>query len=742
MLRTSQTVVAALILFAATLAQADSPQPGRVPSPDGWHVLVLMSDESLTPAAVEFLDGFREAWRQYGDRVTIQTRHLDVARFAGPENDRELAKFWADRYRHTRIDAVVSAGRPASAFLLEHGSSIWPRARRVFAAVPEGWAGEMPLPGDVVITTKPQYRLTAEGALHLLPDIRQVFLIAGSTDSDRRWLQAAEADLRTLDSRLAVHEIAGLSWEDVLGRVRTLPPDSVALAVVFFADATGRTFVSRDAYADLATAANRPMFVTSSTGIGAGLVGGLVVDYQRVGRRAAAAVAGGLTRKSSESSPANEAAESRWMFDARQLARWGIRESTLPAGSAVLFREPSFFQRYKHVALVILAVLAVQATIIGMLLIERRVRRRVEVQNHAVLASMSADLAVIDRRGVVENNNDGWARAAAAAENPFVSSRRGQPWLKLDGLPPGEPVEMARVRDALRAVLERREEEHVVEYAWLANGEGRWSHLRVRRLLGSAGAVVTHIDITARKHAEIEVQRSLHELAHVNMRSGMGEVLASVAHEVSQPLTSSLTNAQALKRLIAADRAEPQEINWILDDIIESDRRAIDVLDGIRRMLRKEAFDLQPLNLNAVVGDVVRLLTASAANDGVLLVADFQPALPPVRGDRVQLQQVAMNLINNAVQAARGHAVQAPVVRVATVRDNGHVAMLVDDTGAGVDQSDLPRLFEPFFSTKRDGLGVGLSISRSIVEMHGGHIEVTNLARGGARFAVTIPAES
>ena len=195
-----------------------------------------------------------------------------------------------------------------------------------------------------------------------------------------------------------------------------------------------------------------------------------------------------------------------------------------------------------------------------------------------------------------------------------------------------------------------------------------------------------------------------------------------MAHEVNQPLTSSLTNAQALKRLIAADRAEPQEVGRILDDIIDGDRRAIDVLNGIRRMLRKEAFDLQPLDLNGVVEDVVKLLTGSAANDGVLLVADLQPALPAVRGDRVQLQQVVMNLVINAVHATRGQAAPAPVVRVATLRDNGQVALLVDDTGVGVDQSALPRIFEPFFSTKREGLGVGLSISRSIVEMHGGRM--------------------
>ncbi len=394
-------------------------------------------------------------------------------------------------------------------------------------------------------------------------------------------------------------------------------------------------------------------------------------------------------------------------------------------------------------ALVILVVVALQAAIIGALLIQRRMRWRAEAQKQAVLSSMPVDLAVVNRRGLVVSSNNSWVRAAAARENPFVRSGRGQAWLQADRALLRDAVDTDRLRDALSAVLEHRDKERIVEYAWQVNGQSRWSHLRVTRLLGrSGGAVVTHVDITARKHAETEVQRTLHELAHLNLRAGMGEILASVAHEVNQPLAASLTNAQALKRLLAADRAEPQEVVAILDDIIENDRRAIDVLAGIRRMLRKEEFDLQPLDLNGVAGDVVRLLTASAGNDGVLLVTDLEPALPAVRGDRVQLQQVVLNLVVNAVHATRGQPAPAPIVRVTTHRDNGHVSLLVDDAGPGIGDSTLPRIFEPFFSTKRDGLGVGLSISRSIVEMHGGRIDVANLADGGARFAVTIPAAS
>ena len=194
------------------------------------------------------------------------------------------------------------------------------------------------------------------------------------------------------------------------------------------------------------------------------------------------------------------------MFDARQLARWGIRESTLPAGSEVLFREPSFFQRNKNLALVILAVVALQAAIIGMLLIERRVRRRDEAQNHAVLTSMSADLAVIDRRGHVVSSNDGWARAAAAAENPFVSAGRGQAVAAgRRRSSAGRAVTRPGCAKRWSAVLEGdRRGARSSSTAWQANGQRKWSHVRVRRLLGRAWRRRGH----ARRHLGEEARRN------------------------------------------------------------------------------------------------------------------------------------------------------------------------------------------------------------------------------------------
>jgi signal transduction histidine kinase len=247
--------------------------------------------------------------------------------------------------------------------------------------------------------------------------------------------------------------------------------------------------------------------------------------------------------------------------------------------------------------------------------------------------------------------------------------------------------------------------------------------------------------LNERERATPESFVKLHELAHLNMRAAMGELVSAVAHELNQALTASLGNAQALKRMLQVNRLTSAEAEPIIDDLNDANRHAAEIIGRIRTVMRNEQVDMRPLDLNAIVHEIVQVLHSSASTDGVELVADLEPNLPAISGDQVQLRQVAMNLALNAVQATRGQVTGASRVRVSTARHNGSVSLTVEDTGPGVSEEALPRLFEPYFTTKSSGLGVGLSISRSIVESHGGSIVVANLPKGGARFSVTLPLQ-
>ena len=231
----------------------------------------------------------------------------------------------------------------------------------------------------------------------------------------------------------------------------------------------------------------------------------------------------------------------------------------------------------------------------------------------------------------------------------------------------------------------------------------------------------------------------LEEISHVHRVAALGELSASLAHELKQPLTAILSNAQAARRYLAQPVPNRDEIRQALGDIIEDDNRAVDLIGRMRSLLKKDAFEPVSVDVNAVVSDVARLVANAARTKHVTLDLALAPSLPAVRGDRIQLQQVVLNLAINAVDACAA-ASRPAVVRIATsAGSNHHVEVAVSDNGSGIAAADLQKIFEPFFTTKKDGLGMGLSISRSIVEAHGGRIWA-EASPAGATVRVALPA--
>jgi PAS domain S-box-containing protein len=248
-------------------------------------------------------------------------------------------------------------------------------------------------------------------------------------------------------------------------------------------------------------------------------------------------------------------------------------------------------------------------------------------------------------------------------------------------------------------------------------------------------------DVTERNRAEETLRRNLDEIAHMNRVASMGELTASIAHEINQPLAAILSNAQAAIRFVGGQSPDLAQVRECLTDIIADDKRAGEVIRRIRGLLKQRASQPSLVDLNEVVSDAIRLLGNDAMLRDVSVKVESFPDLPAVLGDRIQLYQLVLNLIMNGLDAV---AERPPGNRWVLVRtaeaDGGGVELTVEDSGNGVAASDLARVFEPFFSTKREGLGIGLSISRSIVQAHGGKIWAENSARRGAIFHCVLPA--
>jgi signal transduction histidine kinase len=242
--------------------------------------------------------------------------------------------------------------------------------------------------------------------------------------------------------------------------------------------------------------------------------------------------------------------------------------------------------------------------------------------------------------------------------------------------------------------------------------------------------------------SRLEAQQLREELAHFTRVSTISELTASLAHQLNQPLTGILANARAAQRYLAA--LSPNRnlalLSECLTDIVADDHRASDVIRRLRELLRKSKVPPVSLDLNVLIDGVVELLRSDAIRRDVSITVDLDPALPLVKADRVQLQQVILNLVINAMDAVNERNGSDRIVIVRTARDNEHtVHVAVEDTGSGLEPGTETKVFEAFYTTKSDGMGMGLSIARSIVAAHGGRIWAVNNPMGGATFHVTVP---
>jgi len=240
------------------------------------------------------------------------------------------------------------------------------------------------------------------------------------------------------------------------------------------------------------------------------------------------------------------------------------------------------------------------------------------------------------------------------------------------------------------------------------------------------------------REKKLEIIKQREELLHVTRVGKLAEFVSSLAHEISQPLTAILSYAQAAQRMLA--KREP-EIQKILSYIINDDQRAAEVIQRLRSLLKKSAPEMKPLDINALINETLVLIATDATVRNVALKIEFENDLPLVRGDRIQLQQVLLNLISNSFDALESTKGAREILIHTLRKDTDTIIVEVKDSGCGIPTHNIPKLFTRFFTSKPDGLGMGLSISRSIIEAHGGRLDVENNPNRGAIFYFTIPVD-
>ena len=705
--------------------------------------VVLFYDERTDLPGLSKLDaGLTRVLNADASGVEIYREAMDLSRFDSEAYRTRLRDYLEAKYAGREIGVTVAVLGPALDFLLEHGSQIFPGARIVFCGIDRRELNGRALPPQVTgVVLKREFAPTLELAVRLQPGIRNVVVVSGTSAFDVRLLQQARVELAPFEGKLSFRYLSDLPMHDLLNEVARLPRETVVLYTSLFRDGAGQAFVPHSAAAAIAEAASVPVYGFVDQYLGRGLVGGHMYSLDRHGELAARLALLVLKGADPAGLPVLEPSTGTVRVDAGVMDRWGIRTHRLPANAIVDFRPPSLWREYRMYVAIALVMLVVQAAMISTLLLQRARRRHMEAQlreSEARFRTMADTAAVMlwiaDEEGQLTFCNRAWLDFAGTT----LDEQLGLRWTTIL-----HPDDRHRCMGVYQQSFERRKD-FTFECRFRSRGGSyRWLLCRGVPCYADDGTFQGYlgscVDITLRYEAELEHRHHIAEVAHLNRLATTGALTASIAHELSQPLSAIMFNASAAAMILDKTPASPERIRPILADIRQDDQRAVDIIRKMRNLLHRHELTRQPLAVNPMIEETVQLMSVEAATRHIALAFEPSPANPLVAGDRVHLQQVVINLVLNALEAVALSPVDQRRVGVrAETSVDGSVTVAVCDSGPGVPADAIQHIFEPFHTTRPNGLGLGLSICRTIVEAHDGRIWVESTDRG-ASFYVTIP---
>jgi PAS domain S-box-containing protein len=705
-------------------------------------VLLLHPLEQRAPEYAAIEAGLRRELASASiDATQVYSELVDLD-FRRPIDRRIFADYLRAKYADVGIDAVVALSDDAVQFVAEYRDVIGD-VPLVFTTRTSSTLDGIPKSSSVVAPLLPSR--TVELALLLQPDAEHLFVVSDAPTAEGIGLPPLRAFLRGYSGKLEVEYLLGLAPDALLDRVARLPPSSFVLYAPTGQGSAANSPAARELAEQLAARASAPVYGLNDDYVGRGAVGGYMVRSEQVGAEMARQTLHALR---GEYSSSVDNLGGSYVVDSRALSRWKLDEARLPAGTELLFAPPSVWKLYQGWIITLLVLVAVQFGLIVTLLIQSISRRR----DRLALAETAQRFQLARVAGKV-----GIWQWDVETEQLIVEpelrdllgfgfdASGGQPAADWTALIYEEDLPKFRraARDHAQGITPRFE----LQYRMLdKHGDVRWLLARGQAIIARHRLIGTATDITDRKREEDEKARTLvklqeqrNELAHLGRAAMAGALSGAVAHELNQPLSAMMSNARAGLQFLARGAADGQEIKDILADIESDGRRAGEVIRHLRSLLRRGEAQFETVHLDVIIEQVLRLLHSDLISHNIKVVHEPLANVPPISADSVQLQQVMLNLLSNACDALKGVNPRDRRISIGVgMGAPGRVRISVCDNGCGFADHSPEHLFKPFVTTKRSGLGLGLSISRSIIDAHGGRIWAENNRDAGATFHVDL----
>jgi PAS domain S-box-containing protein len=728
-----------VILVGQTLSVTAEAQPQRAPT-----VLTIhwgAEDAASTPvidAAIK-----ESLLSNPGAPVEYFNEYLESDRLPVEAASAALSAYIRQKYASRPIDVVIAVADPAFQFVRQHRSDLFPNVPIVAATtslVESSLRTEGP--GATGVTGGVGYGSTLALALQLQPSTKRVFVIAYAPTLNL--IEGIRPELLPFAKRVELTYFEEPSIDRLLAAVRALPADSIVLFARHSREEGANALLPADVARLVSEASPVPVYGISNVYMGTGIVGGMLASREQIGRRL-----GEMTRSILSGAPAKdipiEQIPLRATLDWRQLTRWGIDPSVLTDGADLRFRQPTIWENYSRYIITVVVLIALQTLFISALLVQRRQRQAAEAalrESEANFRIMADTAPVMVWRAGVDKKCDFVNQPWLSFTGRTLEQELGDGWI--DCMHPDDRAASFEIYDkAINARepfrIEYRARRFDGEYrVVLGTGVPRWESDGA-----FAGYIGSCIDISDRRQAERALQETHAELSRVSRLTALGEFAASIAHEVRQPLTAIIINARICLRWLSAPEPDLEEVKAGLLDVVTAGQRAEEVIKRNRELFRHHKVEAAAIDINTVISDAAAVVAWRLRDNDITLVTSLTEGLPAVIGDRIELEQVLLNLIANSIDAMEGVSPESRRIDISSASTSeGFVQVTVTDQGTGLEGVDVERMFTLSYTTKDAGTGVGLSVSRSIIEAHGGKLWAEQNPGRGATFCFTIPAHS